>query len=128
MSKFRNHRYEYTIPFGSPRHRWQFIGPLGGISFHVSIVGEYPALAGLEFHHSERCNYRLDEAPDFISCPVIGGPCRHDGTSLYASERLWPLVEPLVKIGAHDQIFNILEGEYEDHFSQFIIQQGEGKS
>lgn len=116
MSKFRHHKYTYSKPFGSARHHWELVGPEGGIHFHVSLTTGYPASCGLEFHHAARAGFRCDEAPDHINCPLIGEPCWHDGTSLYASEHFWPMVEPILRSGDHDTIFRFLEGEYEERF------------
>lgn len=116
MSKFRHHRYEYSNPFGSPRHHWELVGPEGGIHLHVSLTEGYGPSCGLEYHHSARAKYRCDEAPDHKNCPLLGEPCWHDGTSLYASEHVWPYVEPYLRRGDHEAIFRTLEGEYEKRF------------
>lgn len=116
MARFRHHKYTWSNPFGGPRHRWELVGPDGGIHFHVSLTKGYEPSCGLEFHHSARARYRSDEAPDHTNCPLIGEPCWHDGTSLYASETIWPIVEAMLRSGNHDAIFRVLEGEYESHF------------
>lgn len=118
MSRFRHHKYTYSNPFGSPRHQWELVGPEGGIHFHVSLTKGYDPSCGLEFHHAARANYDPDRAPDHIKCPLIGEPCWHDGTSLYASETIWPMIEPMLRSGDHETIFRVLEGEYDRHFSR----------
>lgn len=115
--RFRHHRYSYTNQFGSPRHCWELVGPHGGVHFAVTIVKDYDPSCGLEFHHAARANYRCNEAPDHVKCPLIGEPCWHDGTSLYASETLWPMIEPMLRSGDHETVFRFLEGEYDSHFS-----------
>lgn len=121
MPRFRHHKYTWTKPFGSARHCWELVGPMGGVHFHVSITEGYGPSAGLEFHHAASSGYRCDEAPDHINCPVIGQPCWHDGTSLYASETLWPMIEPMLRSGDHETIFRVLEGEYDERFKGFEI-------
>jgi hypothetical protein len=116
--KFRHHKYTYSNPFGSARHQWELVGPDGGIHFHVSMTKGYGASSGLEFHHAARARYRGDEAPDHIQCPLIGEPCWHDGTSLYASETIWPTVEPMLHSGDHEAVFRLLEHEYARHFNR----------
>jgi hypothetical protein len=120
MPKFRHHKYTYSNPFGSPRHHWELVGPEGGIHFHVSLTKGYDPSCGLEFHHAARAGYRRDEAPDHINCPLIGEPCWHDGTSLYASETIWPMVEPMLRSGDHEAIFRTLEHEYSRRFDELM--------
>lgn len=118
MSRFRHHKYTYSKPFSSARHHWELVGPEGGIHFHVSMTDDFGASCGLEFHHAARANYDPNRAPDHIKCPLIGEPCWHDGTSLYAEESIWPLVEPMLRAGAHDEVFRALEHEYDQHFKR----------
>lgn len=119
MARFRHQKYTYTNPYGSPYHTWEIVGPMGGVHFRVVMTSGYGPSCGLEFHHSARTRYRCDEAPDHITCPVIGEPCWHDGTSLYASETIWPMVEPMLKHGDHERVFRLLEEEYDRRFSKF---------
>lgn len=121
MAKFRNHKYTYSTPFGSPRHMWEILGPKGGVHFTASFYSGTPqASCGLEFHHTRAAQYRCDEAPDHIKCFLTGEPCWHDGTSLYAEERIWPEVQPLLKVGDHEAVFRILEREYDRQFDQYL--------
>lgn len=113
MSKFRGHEYRWSKPFTSVRHHWELRSGAGGIHFHVSLTHGYPPSAGLEFHSVTQ---RGNVAPDHINCPITGGRCWHDGTSLYASEHVWPLVEGYLKDGDHEKIFAILEAEHDRHF------------
>lgn len=108
MSKFRHQKYTYSNPFGNPRHHWEVVGAHGGVHFHVTIVKGSDASAGLEFHSIYP---RGEDAPDHINCPLTGGRCWHDGTSLYASETLWPMIEASLRAGAHEEVFRILEHE-----------------
>lgn len=118
--KFNHHRYTYTNRFGSSQHHWQVVGPVGGVSFHASVsdAGKYETSCGLEFHHSARAGMFKDQAPHHRNCDVIGEPCWHDGTSLYAKESLWPMIESYLSTGDHSAVFRILEGEYARHFEQ----------
>lgn len=120
--RFRAHKYTLTHPFMSTRHHWEVVGPIGGVHFHVSIMDDdekYPdPSAGLEFHHAFDPT-RGQEAPHHLDCPVTGGRCWHDGTSLYASETLWPVIKCDLQGGDHRAIFRILEVEYDQHFKQY---------
>ena len=58
----------------------------------------------------------LDE--QFGDCPLTGGQCWHDGTSMYARETVWPRAEIYLRNGDHDGIFRMLEREYELHFER----------
>lgn len=121
MRRFTGHKYQWARPYTSTRHHWELRGPRGGIHLHVSIPDE-PRYGGpscgLEFHHSFDPTGG-EEAPHHINCPVTGGHCWHDGTSLYASESIWPLVKEYLKDGDHGMIFSILEREYDSHFSEY---------
>lgn len=119
MPVFNNHKYTWSKPFTYVRHQWELIGPDGGVHFHVSM--SEPKFGGpscgLEFHRAAWSNSRPSgEAPSQHKCWLIGGPCWHDGTSLYASETVWPYVEPCLRAGDHDAIFRYLEGEYRTYF------------
>lgn len=117
--KFDHHKYTWTKPFGHVRHNWEMVGPEGGVHFHVSVVDGHDPSAGLEFHHSRIAWARIrgeQEAPHHINCPLLGEPCWHDGTSLYAIETVWPIVKAMLAVGNHDGIFRFLEGEYRQRF------------
>jgi hypothetical protein len=106
--KYTGHLYKYEKPFGYPRHHWELRSQHGGVHFHVSVVKDYDPSAGLELHSIYPKN---DDAPDHINCPITGGRCWHDGTSLYAMETLWPMIKVYLEKGDHDSIFQILEHE-----------------
>lgn len=122
MAKFRV-KYEYSNPFGSPHHVWTVIGRHGAMHFHVTDMGEAWAQkhgrdqqysGGLEIHHRAPPDYMRDDAPSQDKCWLIGGPCWHDGTSLYASETIIPFW--LCAPNDHERMFRFLEGEYARRF------------
>jgi hypothetical protein len=116
--RYAHQKYTWEKPFGSVRHMWQLVGPKGGIHFTANIwdrAGSDPA-CGLEVHYYEAPDYRRDEAPSQVNCWLIGGRCWHDGTSLYASETLWPMIVPMLRSGDHDSIFRLLEHEADQRF------------
>lgn len=121
--KFRDHKYTWIKPFDQTRHTWSLRGPKGGVSFHVSLWegpegAEKHAQfggpnAGLEFHRAFDPSGG-ERAADHARCWLLEAPCWHDGTSLYANETVWPMVQAMMP--DHDMIFRLLEREYEDHF------------
>lgn len=116
--KFRHQKYTYAKPFGSARHSWEIVGPKGGVHFHVSMTDGYGDTAGLEFHFMAPPSGMENDAPSQLKCWLLNCPCWHDGTSLYASETLWPMIKPMLANGDHDTIFRFLQQEYESHFKR----------
>ena len=106
--KYNGHRYEWSKDFGHVHHRWEMKSQHGAVHFHITMVEGYERTAGLELHSVYP---RGEDAPDHVNCPLTGGRCWHDGTSLYATESLWPMIEPYLKRGEHEPIFKILENE-----------------
>jgi hypothetical protein len=112
--RYNHHKYTWTNLFGSVQHDWRFSGLKGGLNFHASVgPGRNPS-CGLEFHSTTPL--REDTAPDHLNCPVTGGRCWHDGTSLYATEHCWPIIESYLRSGSHDLIFKFLEHEADSRF------------
>ena len=92
--------------------------PKGAMHFHVTDLGEdYKHgdryCGGLETHSRQPLG--ADEAPSHEKCWLLGGPCWHDGTSLYAHEKLIPFW--LTAPHDHERIFRMLEHEYEGQFN-----------
>ena len=58
-----------------------------------------------------------DEPPSQVPCWLLKVPCWHDGTSLYATDTLWPMVEGYLRGGEHEQIFRLLEWEADRVFA-----------
>jgi len=118
--KFRN-EYKYCSPFGRPKHIWTCVGRHGAVHLHITDMGEAFAKkygdqysAGLECHCRQPPRYMADDAPANEKCWLIGGPCWHDGTSLYAQESYVPFW--LGSPHDHERMFRRLEGEYRDRF------------
>lgn len=115
---FNNEKYIYSKPFGSPRHHWELLGPKGALHFHASLTEGYSPSCGLEIHYFEPPDYMKDQAPGSVNCPIVGGRCWHDGTSLYASEHLWPIIRLYLDKGQHDLVFELLRNEYKERFEE----------
>jgi hypothetical protein len=126
--RFTNHKYTWSKPFTAVRHQWELVGPEGGIHLHVSLhEAKFGGNScGLEFHRAAWSMRRPPkDAPSQGKCWLIGGPCWHDGTSLYASEHVWPIVQSMLRSGDHEAIFRLLEGEYDSHFGKPEIEEEE---
>jgi hypothetical protein len=112
--KFSN-EYRYKSRLMYPEHIYTVIGRAGAIHFHVTDLGEDSPTrysAGLEMHSRAP----LCDSPPHEKCWLIGGPCWHDGTSLYAQERLVPIW--LSDPHDHEHMFRVLEAEYRRRFEE----------
>lgn len=84
---------------GRKRPVWSLKGPSGGVhiwaQFHKDgerMFGER-CYGGVEVHHPRKpYNHSPDDAP-IKNCWLTGCDCWPDGSSLYFSERLQPLIE-----------------------------------
>lgn len=117
-------KYEYRNEFGNPKHVWTCIGRYGAMHFHVTDMGEKWAQehgrderfsGGLEIHYRTPPDYMAEQAPSQDKCWLIGCPCWHDGTSLYAHETLIPMWRAAPD--DHERMFRILIHEYEVRFT-----------
>jgi len=111
MNRYAHHKYTWSKPFSYVRHSWELVGPTGGIHFHVA-----DDTAGLEIHYTSPPDYMKGTAPHQTKCWLLNCPCWHDGTSLYATDTLWPMIKSYLKAGDHEKIFKILEREADERF------------
>ena len=115
--KFRDHKYEFTIPYGEAHyHIWSLRGPEGGVHFRATRFRQEQFGTGIEFHHIYPGEYFKGEAAHNTKCWLCGCPCWHHGSSLSASETLWPKISPLLETGDHEAVFRLLEIEYDKNF------------
>ena len=110
---FSNRVYKWSKPFSNIRHEWSLIGPRAALSFHVTLNETYGDTAGLEVHYFDAPDYMAEDPPSHIDCSYTGGRCWHEGTSLYATETLWPMIKGYLLYGDHEAIFSILESDLE---------------
>jgi len=81
-----------------PMHNWWIKGPLGGVHIwaRLSKLDGWPTewIGGVECHWAEcpdnGTGWHKPDAPSHGDCWLLGGPCWHDGTSRYFSERIAP--------------------------------------
>lgn len=120
--KFRN-KFTYANRFGNAERTWIVIGRHGAIHFHVIDLGEKYSKehraerysGGLEIHYRQPPEYMANDAPSHDRCFVLEGPCWHDGTSLYAQERIIPFWQSAPD--DHERMFRFLEREYVERFT-----------
>lgn len=115
MPKYRS-KYEYSCPFGRPRHVWSSVGAQGAMHLHISDCGEeHERKYGERYSGGIEIHYRTppsNRAPDHDQCWLLKGPCWHDGSSLAATEHWIPLW--LASPEDHDRMFHLLEAELEE--------------
>lgn len=107
--------YRLNLWAGRWRHSYVIEGAKGAMEFTVSEYGkDHERGSGLEMHS---VSPRGDCAPDNGLCQAVSfRPCWHDGTSLYAQEKLLPQWEECG--GDHGYVFNMLLLEYRKHFGK----------
>lgn len=115
-----NYRF-YQRPGGYWAHSYDLVGRWGGVNFHVTDFGkdnpDFPDRysAGLEYHFRQPPSYMADLPPSHDECWLLKAPCWHDGTSLYAQEKLLPLFDGQ----NHLALFLRLASDADDQFDQF---------
>lgn len=102
------------------RYRICVDGPRGIVEFHFEVTKDrkhdfnytFPyQFYGVEKHE----RVPIEEATDWSKeCELLKGPCRHDGTSLFAVE----VVGPAFINGGTDYVYPILEKTYRDWFER----------
>ena len=90
--------------------RWCVIGARGAVDFHcMDEPGPFGRIGGVEHHMRTAPDYYEGKPADHTDCWLLGGPCWHDGTSLYATEFMIPLLER----EGEDALWLQLEREYD---------------
>ena len=88
--------YQKSDKAGSARHTWSLVGPDGGVHIWAQENSEDIALRfGDRYFGGIECHWPagVDEV-HHAECWLLKGPCRHDGSSLYFSERIGPMLSP----------------------------------
>ena len=82
---------------GIPQHTWWIKGVGGGVHIWARRAPSegWPTewIGGVEVHHAscpESSGWFKPDEPSQTACWLLEGPCWHDGTSLYFSERIAP--------------------------------------
>lgn len=118
--------YSYIAPEGKINcHTWTAVGQKGGIHIWAE-----PTPVGMSFRseqyyggiekHSKAPMYSFNaDKPDHSECWLLKCPCWHDGSSLYFSERIEPLlrdVETPFPDHIHEYMNRIMHDWYSSHF------------
>ncbi len=73
-------------------HLWSLADKTGGIHISANVFdwsgGRKEWSGGCETHYVAAPDYMSAEKPSHEHCWVLGGPCWHDGSSLYFSENV----------------------------------------
>lgn len=113
-----HNKYIWSKPFGAVKHWWEVVGSNGSIHFHATIHEEYGDSCGLEIHYWQPPEYMKDKPPSHLNCPLTGGRCWHDGTSLYAKDHLWPIVSAFLRSSDHEAVFDLLKKELQERLNE----------
>lgn len=87
--------YQAVNRGGRVTHLWSLANEQGGIHISASISefeGSREWLGGCETHYAKCPDYMDPGKPSYEHCWVLGAPCWHDGSSLYFSENVAPLL------------------------------------
>lgn len=89
--------YQQTLRGGRITHQWTLASKDGGIHIHgwrVDGDGWREWMGGVECHWPTAPEWGSPDKPSHDHCWLLGGPCWHDGTSLYFSERIADMLPP----------------------------------
>lgn len=88
--------YQAVVRGGNVTHLWSLANENGGIhvsaSLHPYLNGNREWMGGAETHYIAAPDYMDPDKPSHQHCWVLGCPCWHDGSSLYFSENIAPLL------------------------------------
>ena len=84
---YREHSYDKE----RKTHTWAVRGDNGGLHVWIRDSGRDDAnfgryLGGMESHYHSPPEYMENSPPHHDDCWLLGGPCWHDGTSMYVTE------------------------------------------
>lgn len=126
--KYRK-EYKMTFPYGTrPHHCWSIVGRHGAKHLHINgydaMNSRIEFCGGLETHWRVPPEYMANQAPSQDKCWLLNQPCWHDGTSLYVSESIIPMIEGSLRgidgltANDHAMIFKLLENHMEETFPE----------
>ena len=93
------------------RTDWAVIGPLGAV--HFWKFNNYPQLGGVEEHRKAPADYQNGQPPSHEDCFLLGCPCWHDGSSLYADTFF-----PILELQGEEAVYIQLGIEYRNRFER----------
>ena len=87
--------YQVVIRDGRLTHLWSLTNDDGGIHISANLSewrGSQEWMGGCETHYANPPDYMAGHGPSNEHCWVLGKPCWHDGSSLYFSENVAPML------------------------------------
>jgi hypothetical protein len=118
MSEIKYTRwYEWReAAWGTIYHSWFLVGPQGAVHVHIAQSDKFEGGGGIECHWNE---YRPEfaRAPDHLECQVTKRPCWHDGSSMFVSDHIMPMLN-IKRITADDH--GIVFGHCRDWYESKI--------
>jgi len=88
--------YQAVYRGGRITHLWSLADKTGGIHISANVMewtsGGRDWIGGCETHYAAPPDYMKADKPSHEHCWVLGGPCWHDGSSLYFSENVAPML------------------------------------
>lgn len=121
LERSQNFKRRLEISFdGLGAHRWYLDGRDGTVEIwarpYQGSDGDVAISCGAERHSAQPFK---DTPPDHPQCYALGGrPCWHDGTSLWASENIEPLLLTGDLTSVTPVIFSMAEGLYRSWFDR----------
>lgn len=118
--------FNYLPPTEKNRqtHMWTAVGERGGVHIHATPsplkFHDEEFYGGIEVH-SRKQVYVGDKEPSQAHCWLLDGPCWHDGSSLYFSENIEPMLrhkDGQFGDGIHEYMKTILAEWYRSHFEK----------
>lgn len=108
-----------------PRHVWSVVGEKGGVHIWASEQSaEFASRFGDRFYGGVECHWRN---PQYSGCEVsqhscwlLKGPCYHDGSSLYFSDNIEPMLRCIEGETVSEGIHEYLKAELADWYRSKI--------
>lgn len=103
-------QYKY-IPnrFGREYHEWSIESEFGACHLHISYRESDPQTSGgIEVHYRKPPEYMKGSAPHYHNCPLTGGLCWHDGSSMAADIAIEAFRDGKNVSREHDYYFGIV--------------------
>lgn len=122
-------QYHVFLRAKRPEHIW--ILSNGGNAIHVSARTSewnhrFEWSGGIECHWSVAPEWVKESEPHHEHCWILGGPCWHDGSSLYFSDNIAPMLPDLpapMEQLHHDYVLHEMRSWFRSHFEKDPAQQ-----
>ena len=88
-------KYEAVLRGERLEHLWILSGEHGAVHIWAGLSewdGRFEWRGGIECHYASAPEYMDADKPSHEHCWILGKPCWHDGSSLYFSENIAPML------------------------------------